>query len=79
MMDDTATVTEAGFRTEIMNAYIVTQTANKFLQFNNTKCKTMKIENKNMNLLFINNLKLITGRQLMIEREISLWNILEIL
>ena len=27
MMDDTATVTEAGFRTEIMNIYIVTQTA----------------------------------------------------
>ena len=28
MMDDTATVTEAGYKTEIMNAYIVTHTAN---------------------------------------------------
>ena len=43
MMDDTATVTEAGFKTEIMNAHIVTHTANKILQFNDTKCKTMKI------------------------------------
>jgi hypothetical protein len=43
MMDDTATVTEAGFKTEIMNAHIVTHTSNKMLQFNDTKCKTMKI------------------------------------
>ena len=43
MMDDTATVTEAGYKTEIMNAHIVTYTANKMLQFNSTKCKTMKI------------------------------------
>ena len=43
MMDDTATVTEAGFKTELMNAHIVTHTANKILQFNDTKCKTMKI------------------------------------
>ena len=35
MMADTFTVTEAGFKTEIMNAHSVT--------FNDTKCKTMKI------------------------------------
>ena len=38
MMDDTATVTVAGFKTDIMNAHIVTHTANKMLQFNATKC-----------------------------------------
>ena len=43
MMDDTASVTEAGYKTEVMNAYIVTHTANKSLQFNVTKCKTMKV------------------------------------
>ena len=43
MMDDTATVTEAGFKTELMNAHIVDHTANKILQFNDTKCKTMNI------------------------------------
>ena len=43
MMDDTATVTEAGFKTEVMNAHVVTNTANKILQFNVTKCKTIKI------------------------------------
>ena len=43
MMDDTATVTQAGFKTEVMNAHVVTNTANKILQFNVTKCKTMKI------------------------------------
>ena len=43
MMDDTVTVTESGYKTEIMNAHIVTHTANKILQFNATKCKTMKV------------------------------------
>ena len=43
MMDDTVTVTESGYKTELMNAHIVTHTANKVLQFNATKCKTMKV------------------------------------
>ena len=43
MMDDTAVVTVAGIKTEIMNAHIVTHTSNKMLQFNATNCKTMKI------------------------------------
>ena len=42
-MDDTATVTEAGLKTEVMNSYIVTHTANKSLQFNVTKSKTMQV------------------------------------
>ena len=46
MMDDTVTISEAGFKTEVMNAHIVTHTANKILQFNSTKCKTMKIGKK---------------------------------
>ena len=32
MMDDTGTVTVAGYKTEVMNAHIVTHTANKMLQ-----------------------------------------------
>ena len=43
MMDDTATMIEAGFKTEIMKANIVTHTTNTILQFNDTKCKTIKI------------------------------------
>ena len=43
MMDDTATVTVAGYKTEAMNAHIVTHTANQMLQFNAKKCKTLKI------------------------------------
>ena len=42
-MDDTVTITESGYKTEIMNAHMVTHTANKMLQFNATKCKTMKV------------------------------------
>ena len=43
MMDGTVTVTESGYKTELMNAHIVTHTANKVLQFNATKCKIMKV------------------------------------
>ena len=43
MMDDTATVTVAGYKTEVMNAHIVTHTTNKMLQFDVIKYKTMKI------------------------------------
>ena len=43
MMDDTVTITESGYKTEIMNAHIVTHTANKIVQFTATKCKTMKV------------------------------------
>ena len=56
MMDDTATVTEAGYKTEIMNAHIVTHTANKMLQFNSTKCKTMTIS-KSPDSVIIQDLK----------------------
>ena len=43
MMDDTATVTVSGYKTEAMNSHMVTHTAHKMLQFNAKKCKTMKI------------------------------------
>ena len=43
MMDDTVTITEAGYKTELMNTHIVTHTENKILQFSATKCKTMKV------------------------------------
>ena len=43
-MHDTATVTGAGFKAEIMNAYIVTHTANKMLQFNWQRTDSLQLE-----------------------------------
>ena len=74
MMDDTATVTKAGFKTEILNAHIVTYTANKMLQLNETKCKTMKIgkvQSQSLTKIF----KLTGGMHIMIKMVIFMKNI----
>ena len=43
MVDDTVTVTEAGHKTQQMNAYFNVQAAEKRLQFSEFKCHTMTI------------------------------------
>ena len=43
MMADTAIVTEAGYKTEIMNAHIVTHTANNFMPQSARPCKSVKV------------------------------------
>ena len=43
MMDDTAAVTNAGYKATLMNTFINTHTADKMLHFNGPKSKFMKI------------------------------------
>ena len=45
MMDDTAAVTVAGYKAQVMNTYVNTHTAHKLLQFNAPKCKYMNCGN----------------------------------
>ena len=41
MVDDTLTITEAGHKTQQMNAFFNVKSAEKRLQFNQLKCHTM--------------------------------------
>ena len=43
MVDDIIGVAEAGFKTQLLNAFINVKTADKDLQFGPEKCKTMTV------------------------------------
>ena len=43
LVDDTIAITEVGYKAHIMNAFLNVKTAEKRLQFNENKCKTMLV------------------------------------
>ena len=43
LMDDCYVISESGFKAEIINTFMNAQSAAKGLQFNPTKCKTLKV------------------------------------
>ena len=51
LVDDTIAVTEAGYKEQIMNAFINIKTAEKGLQFGAKKCKIMMVGNNKENVL----------------------------
>ena len=43
LMDNNLTISEAGYKAEVVNTFMYQNSAEKLLQFNTKKCKFMKI------------------------------------
>ena len=56
LMDDCFVISESGYKAEIINKFMNTQSASKRLQFNYKKCNTLTIGDSN-NLVMPNSLK----------------------